>query len=128
MNQEKLIYELQALLAGFLFAPRFLAELLELIQGSGYEKQFLTCFRIRLRLLLADPVHIFQRHEDFEHIEGGIYSMRLIGNGFNVRVLYAISSEGAPILLLPFYERRGKHATSYENYLETAKSRKREME
>lgn len=128
MNRQQLIEKLMRLLLDFRRHPRFLAELVKLIVGSGQELRILTQLEIRLHTLADYPTSAFLRDRGFEHLEDGIYSMHVDVQRYNLRILYYVDADGAPCLLLPFFERGGKNATDYSKKIPAARAMRSEME
>lgn len=124
MNRKQLLLEFEEIFKGICCFPSFLSELLKLIQATGLESAILKNLLAKLKVLISDPKSIsLQRNDYFEHIEGGVYSMRLHGKGYNIRILYGIDSSNHLLLLLPFYKRDGKQKTDYTLNIPEAKKR-----
>ena len=60
---------------------------------------------------------------EFEPLGGGLYSMHLSGQGYNIRILYGFMPNGQPVLLLAFHERAGKAKTDYSSHIPEAQKR-----
>lgn len=125
MNRKSIVEMLMEALGHVDVHGRMIQELIELIVGSGYEKKFFTVFSAHLKSLSRYGVDVV-RQKEFENIGGGLFSMHIAGNGFNIRILYSILPNGDPSLLLSFYERAGKRKTDYTPYILPAKERCKE--
>lgn len=122
MNTELILKLLNRLLGSIRFFDGFVAEFCRLIAGAGVEERVIALLTTRLRQLGQLGLQA-TRLEEFEPIEGGVYSMHLSGRNFNLRILYGFLPNREPVLLLPFYERGGKRKTDYTQHLGTAKAR-----
>ncbi len=105
--------------------PRLVEELIKIVAGSGYEEKFVRLLLVRLTFLSQYGVDAV-KHEEFELIGGGVFSMHLSQSGFNIRILYSFFPNGQPCLLIPFHERAGKRKTDYTTYIAPATSRFKE--
>lgn len=122
MNKDSVLEALLMYLSSFSYHDTLLAELVELLSGSGQEARFFRQITARLYALSVRGVQACTL-DGFENIGQGLYSMRLLGNGYNIRVLYSFMPNGRPVLLLAFYERGGKFKTSYAPHIPPALSR-----
>lgn len=125
MNRREIKGKIEDVFSGFDICPRMIAELIELISGTGIEKKVLKLLLIRLKLLSIYGVDAIN-FKEFERINETVYSMHLSQTGFNIRILYSFMENGKPTLLLCFYERGGKKKTDYSTYLPVAAERFRE--
>lgn len=127
MNQEECFAELDLLLNSFRCHTRLLGELLELIAKTGAERNFLSTLLTRLRNLRSMGVQVTQQR-GFELLGDGIFSMRIAGKNYNIRILFAFLPDKTPYLLHAFYERAGKRVSDYSGKISLAKSRLAESE
>lgn len=127
MNRESIMEQLTKELADFIIYFSLFEELLALLDSSGSEVRFFKLLIKRLRFLLQERVHAI-KHEEFELLGSGIFSMHLSCNQFNIRILYAFLPNGNPALLHAFYERAGKSASDYTDKIDLGKSRIHELE
>jgi hypothetical protein len=121
MNIRDLLEFLQ-ILDSYVKHTRLDSDLTDIIVGSGYELKFFTLLVVRLKFLYEQGIDAI-KHQEFEALGNGLFSMHLSGKGFNVRILYAFLPDRRPALLLGFHERAGKRKTDYTSYLEPAKQR-----
>lgn len=122
MNRKDLLARLLEAFDGIDIYHGFIAELLELIKESGVEQQFLSLLLSRLKYLKANGAQAI-KHEEFEPLGDGVFSMHLAKSNFNIRILYTFLPNRNPCLLLCFYERAGKRATDYTHKIPAALSR-----
>ena len=127
MNKRQVAEFLERYFSNFLIHNRFLAELLSLISGTGFEKSFYKILQKQLFILSSLGV-LATEMKEFELIGDGIFSMHITGKDFNIRILYCFMPNSQPAFLLPFFERQGKGRTDYSSYLPVAQTRKLEME
>ena len=126
MKREDVLKFLTAIFSTILIHDALISELSAIIERSGFEKKFFKMLMARLRYLEefgASAINYREGFESLAHQADGLYSMRLKGSGFNIRILYAFVPDGAPILLVGFGERSGKRVSSYESYIPVAKER-----
>ncbi|ABR49273.1 hypothetical protein Amet_3134 [Alkaliphilus metalliredigens QYMF] len=95
-------------------------ELRELIEESGYKKDFIKKYRRSLRML-EDLRENCTKHKTFEKLTDAkdIFSMRLIGQK-NIRILFTfvqLNNRDIAVLLYAFQEKDNKNnsKTSYNN-------------
>lgn len=109
--------------------PECMGEIIQLIHKTGVEQRFLSILRRRLKALAEhrEKVVLYEP-ENFESIKkvSDIYSMHIVANQLNLRVLFSFSKQGE-LLLHTFYERSGKKNSSYEAHLPIAKERLKQM-
>lgn len=127
MNKKEFLKQLSLQLQEFVLHTLLIPELLKILKNSGRENAFLMILITRLRFLSEMGV-LATKHQEFEPLADGIYSMHLASDGFNIRILYGFLSNRHPALLLAFYEREGHQATNYSGKIKTAKDRLRELE
>lgn len=127
MNKKDFIRRLLETLAPFLAHKEMIGELVAELKQSGNEKAFLATLEKRLKFL-SDQGILATVHEEFELISGGIYSMHLACQGFNIRILYGYLPSRRPALLMAFHERAGHSATDYTGKAKIAADRLAEME
>ena len=125
MNRESALQLLISLLAGIEIFPGFIDELVDIIALSGREMSFIKRLAARLAVL-AELGVLATAHKEIEPIEQGIFSLHVTDRDYNIRILYGFLPNGAPVLLLPFYERGGKKKTDYTPYVMPAAERLRE--
>lgn len=126
MNREKILSFLSAVFDHLIFHQDLIQDLVKIIDRSGFEKSFFNILLARLKYLCEHGVSAVEHREAFEslsHQSNGLYSMRLKGSNFNIRILYAFLSDGSPVLLVAFAERRGKRVSSYDAHIPIAKER-----
>ena len=130
MKREKIIAEMKAIFGTVKFHPELIYELIELINKTGNEAEFIKLFKKRisqLELLGLSATKL----EEFEKLKGpntdGLYSMHLSGKRFNIRIIYSYNACGEA-LLHSFYKRDGSKTTDYTNHIPIAYNRKKEME
>lgn len=125
MNRRNVLALIESLLSELRFHPALCAELADIIAKSGYESNFFNLLLIRLKYLGQHKRQAVNYPEGFEELRHthNLYSMRLVGKGFNVRILYSFDLCGNPLLLLGFAEKSGKRNTSYTNYIPAAEKR-----
>ena len=116
MNREDILNSIPNILGSFDLYPDIEQEILSYIVGSGYEQQFFKLLISRLRILSLQGLNAV-KHEEFENIGKGLFSLHLSGKGFNLRILYAFLPNKKPTLLCCFYERAGKRKTQYDEYI-----------
>lgn len=122
MNKATIIQYFQNFFSDYCVCEEMIFELLEIIAGSGIEKNFFKDLSMKLQMLLQLGARAVE-HKEFEAIDGGIFSMHLDGRGFNIRILYSFMPDRRPVLLLAFYERGGKRKTDYTPHISPAKER-----
>lgn len=122
MHKDDVLSQLVELLSCFRLAEPLINELLQLIKEKGVEQKFFNTFYSRLEFLRQNRA-LATKHEEFESIGSGLFSMHISGKGFNVRILYSFLQDRSPILLLAFEERAGKRKTDYSRYIPVAKER-----
>ena len=130
MNREEMLKALAKELANFIIHPNLIGELSNILKNSGVEAKFLALLAARLKYLSEHGPLSIQYREGFESLTNkadNLYSMRLIGKTFNIRILYSFLSNGTPVLLLAFYEKAGKRVSSYEAHIPAAKTRLQSM-
>ena len=125
MNRQAIFRQLLDALAAIDIHPKLIEEIIKIIVGSGCEQKFLTLLLARLNYLSLCGLDAV-KHEEFELLGSGVFSMHLSGRGFNIRILYSFLPDGSPSLLTCFYERAGKKQTDYTGQIELAKSRYKE--
>lgn len=126
MKREDVLTFLAAILSTITAHNAFIPELTDIIERSGFEKKFFKMFMARLKYLCefgASAINYREGFESLAHQAEGLYSMRLKGFGFNIRILYSFLPDGDPVLLVAFEERSGKRVSSYESYIPVAKER-----
>lgn len=126
MNRDDILSYLAAALGSFVVHPNLVTELAGILSRSGFEKKFFTLLLARLKYLSEHGPSSVLYPEAFESLSNkaeGVYSMRLNGNGFNIRILYAFLPDGSPALLLGFAERSGKRVSSYKPHIPVAQDR-----
>ncbi|RKJ39526.1 hypothetical protein D7X94_11825 [Acutalibacter sp. 1XD8-33] len=127
MNKEKFIALLVAALHGISVHQDLILELLGILKSSGSEQAFLDILIARLKFLDERGIHAV-RHQEFELLDQGIYSMHLARKEFNIRILYCFLSDGRPALLCAFFERAGHKDTDYTHEIPKAVQRRKELE
>lgn len=125
MNRHDIMSLLLNALSQFDVHPRLAEELVKIVAGSGYEGKFIKLLITRLAFLSRYGVDAV-KHEEFELIGSGIFSMHLAQTGFNIRILYSFFPNGQPCLLISFHERAGKRKTDYTTYTAPATARFKE--
>ena len=126
MNRDDVLAFLAAAFGSIAIDSSLRDELVTIISRSGFERNFFNLLLVRLKYLSEHGTAAVLYREGFESLSNkaeGIYSMRLIGTGFNIRILYACLPNGAPALLLGFHERSGKRISSYGPHIPVAKAR-----
>lgn len=128
MNRDAVLQFILSLFSSWIVYPALPSELSALIAKSGFEDKFFNALLVRLKILShsgAQAAH----PEWFESLKNadGIYSMRIFGKGFNIRILYGFSPSQSPLLLLAFHERSGKRKTDYTSYIPAAQQRLAEL-
>lgn len=126
MKREDILNFLAAIFNSIMVHDALIKDLSNIIERSGFEKKFFKMLMARLRYLEefgASAINYREGFESLAHQAEGLYSMRLKGSDFNIRILYAFLPDGAPILLAGFGERSGKRVSSYESYIPVAKER-----
>ncbi|NLY71853.1 MAG: hypothetical protein GX076_09290 [Clostridiales bacterium] len=104
-------------------------ELMNLIDGSGYKKIFLSKYQKCLRFLEGLKTRCHLGNSDlFEKLlnEDNLYSIRLLGDK-NIRILFSfftINGKSKAILLHAFEEKNKSH---YESGKRIARSRRNEI-
>lgn len=129
MRHKDVLDLLKALFQGFSCHPDLCTDLSNIISRSGFEAKFLSLLLIRLKYLQSNGKNAINYPEGFEalrHSEN-LYSMRLSGKGFNIRILYTFLSDHMPLLLLGFEEKSGKKRTDYTSYIPVAEERIRNV-
>jgi hypothetical protein len=119
MNRSKILQLILGALSHLDIHPKLIEELVNIIVGSGYETRFFKLLITRLEYLSRHCVDAV-KHEEFENIGKGLYSMHLSKQGFNIRILYSFLPNGAPSLLACFHERAGKRKTDYTTHIDPA--------
>lgn len=123
MTQDTALKILLTYLGCYRISELLLDELLEAIVGSGYESAFFKTLMHRLQVLTQMGVMCTQLPDAFENIGSGLFSIRMIGKGFNIRILFAFLPSKEPVLLRAFYERSGKAKTNYSEQIPVALDR-----
>lgn len=131
MNHDDFIVELLRLFENcndIQFHQDAVAEMKQLIIGTGYESSFMKQFGKYIQML-SDHGFDAIKLKGFERLKNtnGLFSMRLSSSKYNIRVLYSILSDGK-ILLHSFYEREGKSVSGYDKHIIIAEKRLSEME
>ena len=123
MNKETVLNYLLSILEGAVeYLPIMLTELKDILSRSGYEQKFGAQLFARLNMLRALGADVIKAKE-FERIDDTIYSMHCTGTEYNIRILFAFTENGLPLLLLAFFERGGKRKTDYAQYIPAAYTR-----
>lgn len=106
-------------------SEEFFSEFLEIVDSSGCKEQILRDF-VRYLYMLSNiaPGVLCQNNKHFEKLKGypNLYSLRIITNLCNLRVIYSYNSDGK-ILLHSFEERSGKKASDYRGHIPIALKR-----
>lgn len=128
LKRAKVLYALTESLKDIKAHPKIGTEIVDLILGSGHEREFFKLFKKRLdqaKLLKHEVSYL----KEFEKLSGypNLYSMHLESNNFNLRILYSYNQRDE-VLLHCFYEREGKLHTSYDLHAPIAIDRMKEME
>ena len=126
MNLDEITRLLRELLLGFNVHERFIDELADILRSSGIERSFFSKLAFCLRFLSLYGAQAV-RHEEFESLGGGLFSMHVDGKGYNVRILYGFLRDQSPALLLAFSKRSGKGKTDYQSHIGPAASRLERM-
>ena len=105
---------------------RMIVEIIELLKSSGSETAFLTLLTTRLRFLLERGV-LATNHSEFELLGKGVYSMHVVVQKLNIRILYMFSPDKSPVLLHAFHEKAGHKKTDYTGKIELARERFEEL-
>lgn len=122
MKKDDVLKFLRSVLGPYACHPALIDELLALIAGKGIEPRFFAILTRQLAILTSAGV-LATRYKEFEPLGKGLYSMHLVGPGFNIRIIYGFLPSRQPTLLLAFYEREGKSKTDYTPYLQPASTR-----
>ena len=131
MNKKELLEYLSELLGDYYCHPKFLRELKDVLHKnlSGKENQF---FKILYQQLvninnLKRMIYQADSHEVLKHASRPYFSIHLQNSQFNVRMLIHITADGVPLFLAVFYERQGKRATDYSQWISVLDQRLMEM-
>lgn len=98
MKREDVLKFLTAIFSTILIHDALISELSAIIERSGFEKKFFKMLMARLRYLEefgASAINYREGFESLTHQADGLYSMRLKGSNFNIRILYAFLPDGA---------------------------------
>lgn len=126
MNEKKFILELYNVLKDFIVYDDLLPEIVKLLKKSGCEKAFLALLFTRLRFLSKEGV-LATRHQEYELLGDGVYSMHVVVRTLNIRILYMFFPGQAPVLLHAFFEREGHNNTDYSGKIRLAQDRFQEL-
>ena len=125
MNKLKLFKEFERQFRDFKIHPDLITDLINILNKSGNEVEFLNKLKKRLSLLITygHKTHILATNQ-FESLIGtqNMYCMHIQGKSFNVRILYSFLEDGT-VLLHGFYEQEGKNITDYSSAIPIAKKR-----
>lgn len=107
----------------------FEGELKELIEHSGYKREFTRKYRTSINMLDKLKFNCFEQKGRFEHVQNSkdLFSIKLHGNK-NIRILFTfMGDDNKPIavLLYTFQEKDDKNNsnTSYNKAIKIAKRR-----
>ena len=112
MNKDEALHLFFNLFEGIDATDEMTTAFFDIISKTGHEEDIFRMLVLRLKILSDLGINA-TRHKEFENIGNGLFSMHLAGNGFNIRILYALQSNQQPVFLLTFYERGGKRRTDY---------------
>lgn len=128
MNTKDFLIRLAEQLKKTSVHPECLQEILDILDGAGCKKQFLSVFTNRLDFLQEHGRNAVQiEGHKFERIDKEICSMHVDTTEKNIRILYSITRDGS-ILLLAFDEKEGKRNTDYTTKTPEAARRLHELE
>lgn len=132
MNFEQAVLQLTALLEHnkFRFHPAFVMELQKLLKTAlnGHESDF---FRRLIKLLEQldrngkDIIRI-DGHELLSHSRSTLYSLHVQTKYINLRLIISFIGK-TPVFLACFNEKSGKKRTGYQNYIQAAEDRLKDM-
>lgn len=128
MNRKNVLEWLLSYLGEFRYHSDLLAELSDILQGSGCEQAFFKLLIVRLHMLSCKGKNAITDCPDhFERLlynGGEVFSIILKRTGqFNIRILYSFLPSHEPVLLHAFYERSGKSKTNYSTHIPVALAR-----
>ena len=127
MNTKAALTKLSEILGTFTVHGQFLVELQHLLKKDlrGKESVFFTALITQLNNLsnFGPMIHTVDGHEKLRGADGHFYSIHLQNKQFNVRLIVHISDLSEISLLCAFYERAGKSATDYSQYVNVMEQR-----
>ncbi len=115
--------EAQLQLNNIIILPECKAEIRSLVLCKGFENEFFKCFikcTKQLSKLGLEAINL----RAFEKLQGApnLFSMRLIGKQFNIRILFSYEPN-VNVFTLAFFEKEGKRTTNYTKMIPLALSR-----
>lgn len=117
---------------GIKLLPECKEDLDKILEGSGYEQEFIRLFRMRTRFLAERGKACYLKNDWFEILvnTNELYSMKFIGarSKRNIRILFVFRRNGKnlnAVLLHAFEEKDGKYKskTSYKRAIIVANRR-----
>lgn len=129
---QKLIETLEEYNGLFNFHENFIGEFADILHknASGHEKevfnivikQFNFVRQMGREVYKADSNEILKETGDVVY-----YSLHIQDKVVNIRMLMTFSDEEAPVFLAAFFERQGKNATDYTQWIPVIKERYKQM-
>ena len=128
MDRHKAKMQIEAIIDGVLFHDDVIDEILDLVVGSGIERQFFKKLISNIELIKSLGLKVIE-NKNFEKLKDAdnLYSMKFKGKNMNLRMLYSYDIKSSTIMLHCFYEREDSGKDRYSSHIPIAIKRKKEM-
>lgn len=131
MNKKDILQLIARIFSNYLFHPRCMDEIKALLlkELRGKEARFFNVLQAQFNNIheFGPMISQVDSHERLKHCSKPYYSIHLKQNQFNIRLLAYITLENPPLFLGIFYERSGKSATDYSQWIPVLDNRLKEM-